>query len=94
MKSEWHMQKKSKGEKVDDLRPEYDLRELLNKGVQGKYANRFREGTNLVLLEPDIAAAFPSDEAVNTALRLVMELQKLPIPRKRGVPKGSDPATQ
>jgi hypothetical protein len=87
------MRKKSKGERTDNLRPEYDLRELLKGGVQGKYAGRFREGTNLVLLEPDIAAAFPSDEAVNTALRLVMQLQKLPRPEKRSVPKESDPAT-
>jgi hypothetical protein len=65
------MKKKSKGEKTDDLRPEYDLSELLKDGVQGKYAGRFREGTNLVLLDPDIAEAFPNDEAVNTALTLL-----------------------
>lgn len=87
------MKKKSKGEKADDLRPEYDLGELLKDGVQGKYADRFREGTNLVLLDRDIAEAFPSDEAVNTALRLVMQLKKLPRSEKRSVPKGSDPAT-
>jgi len=88
------MKKKSKGEKADDLRPEYDLGELLKDGVQGKYADRFREGANLVLLDRDIAEAFPSDEAVNTALRLVMQLKKLPRSEKRSVPKGSDPATQ
>ena len=42
----------------DDLRPEYDLQELLKTGVRGKYAQRFRAGTNLVLLEPDIARVF------------------------------------
>jgi hypothetical protein len=93
VKSERHMKKKSKGEKVDDLRPEYDLSELLKDGVQGKYADRFREGTNLVLLDRDIAEAFPSDEAVNTALRLVIQLKKLPRSEKRDVPKESDPAT-
>ena len=93
MKSERHMKKKSKGEKVDDLRPEYDLRELLRDGVQGKYVDRFREGTNLVLLDRDIAEAFPSDEAVNTALRLVIQLKKLPRSEKRSVPKESDPLT-
>ena len=93
MKSERHMKKKSKGEKADDLRPEYDLRELLKDGVQGKYADRFREGTNLVLLDRDIAKAFPSDEAVNTALRLVIQLKKLPRSEKRSVHKESDPAT-
>ena len=93
MKSEKHMKKKSKDEKADDLRPAYDLGALLKGGVQGKYADRFREGTNLVLLDRDIAEAFPSDEAVNTALRLVMQLQKLPRSEKRSVPKESDPAT-
>jgi hypothetical protein len=87
------MKKKSKAGKADDLRPEYDLRELLKDGVQGKYADRFREGTNLVLLDWDIAEEFPSDEAVNTALRLVIQLKKLPRSGKRSVPKESDPAT-
>ena len=72
------MKKKSKGEKLDDLRPEYNLRELLKGGVQGKYASRFREGTNLVLLDRDVAEAFPSDQAVNETLRLVIKLKKLP----------------
>ena len=81
------MKKKSKGEKADDLRQEYDLRELRRDGVQGKYADRFREGTNLVLLDRDIAEAFPSDEAVNTALRLVIQLKKLPRSAKRRVLK-------
>jgi len=93
VKSERHMKKKSKGEKADNLRSEYDLRELLKDGVQGKYADRFREGTNLVLLDQDIAEAFPSDEAVNTALRLVIQLKKLPRSEKRSVPKKSDPVT-
>jgi hypothetical protein len=93
VKSERHMKKKSTGEKADDLRPVYDLGALLKDGVQGKYADRFREGTNLVLLDRDIAEAFPSDEAVNKALRLVMQLQKLPRPEQRSVSKESDPAT-
>jgi len=76
-------------QKDPDLLEEYDF----SQGVQGKYADRFREGTNLVLLDRDIAEAFPSDEAVNTALRLVMQLKKLPRSEKRIVPKGSDPAT-
>jgi hypothetical protein len=71
------MNKKSKDEKSDDLRPEYDLRELLKNGVQGKYADRFQEGTNLVLLDSDVAETFPNDEAVNEALRLVIKLTKL-----------------
>ena len=61
----------------DELRAEYDLKSLLKGGVRGKYAKRYREGTNLVLLEPDVAKAFPNEKAVNEALRLVMELNKV-----------------
>jgi hypothetical protein len=83
------MNKKSKDEKSDDLRPEYDLRELLKNGVQGKYADRFQEGTNLVLLDSDIAEAFPNDEAVNEALRLVIKLTKLTMSEKKSARKGA-----
>jgi hypothetical protein len=41
-------------------------------GVRGKYAKQYREGTNIVLLEADIAEVFPNDEAVNQALRGVL----------------------
>ena len=81
------MKAKSRDEKVDELRPEYDLGRLLRKGVQGKYADRYREGTNLVLLAPDVAKAFPTEEAVNEALRLVIQLTKLPGGGKRAAAK-------
>ena len=61
----------------DELRPEYDLGELLKDGVRGKYAEQYRAGTNLVLLEPDVAEVFTSEQAVNDALRLVLKLTKL-----------------
>ena len=77
------MKTKSKDEKADDLRSEYDLGELLKAGVQGKYADRYREGTNLVLLAPDVAAAFPTEEAINEALRLVIQLREIPGARKK-----------
>ena len=64
----------------DELRPEYDLSELLKGGTRGKYADRYREGTNLVLLAPDVAAVFPDETAVNEALRLVMQLARIPRP--------------
>ncbi len=64
----------------DDLRPEYNLSTLLKDGVRGKYTVAFARGTNLVLLAPDVARAFPTEEAVNEALRLVMRLAELPIP--------------
>lgn len=77
------MKMKSKGEKVNELRAEYDLATLLKDGVQGKYAKRYERGTNLVLLSPDVARGFPTDEAVNEALRLVLELKKIPGKGKR-----------
>lgn len=49
----------------EDLRPEYDF----SGGVRGKYAKRFAEGSNVVVLEPDVAERFPNSEAVNRALR-------------------------
>jgi len=81
------MKKKSKMEKDDDLRAEYDLRKLLKDGVRGKYAERYRAGTNLVLLDPDVAKAFPNAEAVNDALRLVIQLTKIPNGKKHSAAK-------
>ena len=52
-----------------EMRPEYDF----SNGVRGKYAARFAEGTNLVLLAPDVAAEFPTASAVNKALRQVIK---------------------
>ena len=66
----------------DELRPEYDLSEVLKDGVRGKYAERYEEGTNLVLLAPDVAAVFPDEKAVNDALRLVIQLTQKLEPRK------------
>ena len=69
--------KKKPDEMNDDLRPEYDMKALLKDGVRGKYAQQYREGTNLVLLEPEVAKAFPNEKAVNEALKLVMKLKKV-----------------
>lgn len=60
----------------DELRPEYseaELGELLASGVRGKYVERYRQGTNLVKLAPDVAAAFPTEQSVNEALRTLLE---------------------
>jgi hypothetical protein len=69
--------KKRRPKPADELRSEYDLRQLLKGGVRAKYAKQFHAGTNLVLLEPDIRRAFSSEKAVNEALRLVIELRKV-----------------
>ncbi len=55
----------SKDNDRDDMRPEYDFSD----GVKGKYAARHAEGTNVVVLDPDVAKAFSTSEAVNKALR-------------------------
>jgi hypothetical protein len=54
------------------MRPEYDLATLKG-AVRGKHLKRYRAGTNLALLAPDVRAAFPTDIAVNRALRLLMQ---------------------
>ena len=59
----------------DDLRQEYS-REDLGKGVRGKFLNSYNKGTNLVLLNPEIAKAFSSSAAVNEALLSLLQLTK------------------
>ncbi len=65
--------KKEIDELEDELRPEYDFSKMVG-GVKGKYVERYRAGTNLVLLEPDVAQAFPTDASVNEALRLLIQI--------------------
>ena len=67
------MKRKADDEPDDELRADYDFSQIKG-GVKGRYAERYGEGTNLVLLEPDVAKAFPTDEAVNEALRLLMQI--------------------
>ena len=57
-------------EDSDTMRPEYDF----SKGVRGKHAARYAQGTNVVVLEPDVAKAFGDSAAVNTALRSLLNL--------------------
>ena len=84
------MNKDEPGEMEDELRPEYDLRELLKGGVRGKYVARYRAGTNLVLLDPDVAKAFPDQAAVNESLRLVIRLGEIQHSQKHA-PAGARP---
>ena len=65
-----HMKKNVKRKETDELRPEYDF----SKGVRGKHANRYWEGTNLVALAPDVAKVFKNSDAVNSALRGLIEV--------------------
>ena len=57
----------------DELRPEYDAT-ILKNSIRGKYLAQYRSGTNLVLLDSDVAKAYPTAEAVNEALRRLMQL--------------------
>lgn len=62
--------------KEKDLRPEYPA-DLIRSGVRGKFAKRYREeGTNLVLIDPDLHRLFPDSAAVNRALRDYVEQRK------------------
>jgi hypothetical protein len=54
--------------KDDDLRPEYPA-DLIKQGVRGKFTKRYRDGTNVAIIEPDLREHFPDSEAVNRALR-------------------------
>lgn len=75
-----NLMKKAESEEEDDLRPEYDFSQMKG-GVRSKYVERYREGTNLVLLDPDVAAAYPDAKAVNDALRLLLQEKQSPQPR-------------
>ena len=62
----------------DDLEPEYDF----TGAVRGKYYERYQQGSNVVLLDPDVAHAFRDSEAVNRALRLLLDLAKQEVTQR------------
>ncbi len=64
--------------KHEEMRKEYD-RENLGKGIRGKYFEAYKKGTNLVLLSPDVAAAFPDEASVNEALRSLLKVAQQSI---------------
>jgi hypothetical protein len=67
--------KKAESAERDTMRAEY-TREELGTGVRGKYYKQYMSGTNLVLLSPDVAKAFPTAEAVNSALRTLLRKKR------------------
>ena len=67
------MKKKTKTD--PDMQPEYDF----SRGVRGKYARRFARGTNIIVLDADVARVFPDSESVNRALRALTEI----VPKRR-----------
>ena len=66
------------------LRPEYDFASMKG-GVRGKHYGPYRKGTNVVLIEPDVAAAFPTEDAVNEALRGILGTARA-VRRNGGLP--------
>jgi hypothetical protein len=85
------MKKASPKRKNDELRPEYDLSQLKG-GVRGKYYREAKAGTNLVLIDPELASVFPDTKSVNRALHLLADTaesaarskaQRTPSPKNR-----------
>lgn len=73
------MRKEPDTERVDELRDEYDF----SQGVRGKYATRYSDGANVVILDPDIAKVFPDSAAVNKALRALMDVANQSTAQRR-----------
>ena len=69
------MQMENNHELEDEVRPEYDFSKMKG-GVRGKYAERYRTGTNVVLLDPNVAQVFPTSDSVNEALRLLVQISQ------------------
>ncbi len=76
-KNEEHMSQ-DKRKKADEVRPEYDF----SGGVRGKHHAAYNAGTNVVLLDADVARAFPNSASVNRALRLLLEIAEKEVPSK------------
>ena len=74
------MKQEAKNEMEDELLSEYNFAQMKG-GIKGKYVDQYLAGTNLVLLDADVAQAFPNEAAVNAALRLLMQVaqQSKPI---------------
>ena len=69
----------SKRRRADKLRPEYDF----SRGVRGKHHTAYKTGTNVALLDADVARAFPDSDSVNRALRLLLEIAEKQNTSKR-----------
>jgi hypothetical protein len=69
----------ARNRKTDELRPEYDF----SKGSRGKHHEAYKAGTNVVLLDADVAKAFPDSPSVNKALRMLLDIAKKQRSSKR-----------
>lgn len=73
------MSQSNNPEPKEEMREEYDF----SGGVRGKYYKQYMEGTNVVLLEPDVAEVFRDSESVNQALRVLINIAKNQVPQPR-----------
>lgn len=73
------MNQSNSSEPDEEMRAEYDF----SSGVRGKYYKQYTEGTNVVLLEPDVAEVFRDSESVNQALRVLISIAKNQVPQAR-----------
>jgi hypothetical protein len=73
------MSQSHSSEPKEEMREEYDF----SGGVRGKYYKQYLEGTNVVLLEPDVAEVFRDSESVNQALRVLIDIAKNQVPQTR-----------
>ena len=73
-----NMSRKASVKSRDDMRPEYDF----SGGVRGRFYKEYMKGTNVVVLDPDVAEVFPDSATVNEALRLLAQLAKRQIKNK------------
>ena len=73
------MNQSNNPEPKEEMREEYDF----SGGVRGKYYKQYMEGTNVVLLEPDVAEVFRDSESVNQALRVLINIAKNQVPQPR-----------
>ena len=69
----------ARNRKTDELRPAYDF----SRGVRGKHHDAYKTGTNVVLLDADVAKAFPDSPSVNKALRMLLEIARRQRSSKR-----------
>ena len=81
--------KKDKKNDKDELRPEYKRSDFPDGFVRGKYAKRLKESSNIVVLNPEVAQAFPNEEAVNDALLSLIDIAQKTI-RQAKHSTGSD----
>ncbi len=86
--------KTAKKTKKGELRTEYKRSDFSGSMVRGKYVKRLRESSNIIVLKPEVAEAFPNEEAINTALRSLIKLAQTTSRRTRsGSERSKAPAS-